>query len=244
MPRDRIRVLPYGYRPDVYYKCPPPDSAQEKTFRFLSVTSPHKREGLDVLLKAYARAFSSQDDTVLVIKLNYLPKGKNKPFEQPRLIALIDDFLSQKNAPRISLIDSFLSETEMATLYRSASCFVSATRGEGFGMAFLEALACGLPIIVTGWGGHLDFISSKNARLIKYQLVKAKEIQYDCQDAGAVIAEPDLVDLVDHMRAVYDERESVVTPKTDEDQTDLKAYRWTCIAQRFIDIVRWNRGGA
>jgi glycosyltransferase involved in cell wall biosynthesis len=238
LPSDRTRVLPYGYRPDTYYKNPPSVSARRETFRFLSVASPHKREGLDILLKAYARAFSACDDTVLVIKLNYLPKTKSKPFEQPELMRLIDDFRSQKDAPKISLIDSFLSETEMADLYRSASYFVSATRGEGFGMAFLEALACGLSIIVTGWGGHLDFLSSKNARLVKYRLVKANQIQYDCQDTRALIAEPDLADLADHMRSVYDERQSGTTPKTDNRDSVLEGYTWTRIAQRFIDMIQ------
>ena len=103
-------------------------------------------------------------------------------------------------------------------------------------MAFLEALACGLPMIVTGWGGHLDFLNSKNARLVAYRLVQAKEIQYDCQDARALIAEPDLADLVHHMRSTYEERESGYLSKID-DESDLEAYTWTRIAQRFIEVV-------
>ncbi len=241
LPAERIFVLPYGYRPDTYYKNPSSFLTQEGNFRFLSVASPHKREGLDILLKAYARAFSAQDDTVLIIKLNYIPTTKSKPFEQPELIGLIDDFRSRKDAPEIRLIDSFLSETAMANLYRSASCFVSATRGEGFGMAFLEALACGLPIIVTGWGGHLDFLSSKNARLVKYRLVRAKEVQYDCQDASALIADPELEDLVCHMRSVYEERRSGIIPKIENDESVLLEYRWTRIAQRFIETVGVHR---
>ena len=236
MSADNLFVLPYGYRPEIYHKNPPSISGCRDTFRFLSVASPHKREGLDVLLKAYASAFTARDETELVIKLNYLPKTKSKPFEQPKLVALVDDLQSRKNAPKIQLIDAFLSETEMANLYRSASCFVSATRGEGFGMAFLEALACGLPMIATGWGGHLDFLNSNNARLVAYRLVQAKEIQYDCQDAQALIAEPDPADLVHHMRSTYKERESGSRSKKD-DESDLEAYTWTRIAQRFIEVV-------
>ncbi len=41
---------------------------------------------------------------------------------------------------------------EMVNLYRSANVFVMPSAGEGFGIAFLEAAACGLPVI----GGRFD----------------------------------------------------------------------------------------
>ncbi|MBN1654182.1 MAG: glycosyltransferase family 4 protein [Deltaproteobacteria bacterium] len=235
---DKTLVLPYGYRPDIYYKRASGDSPrEEKPYRFLTVASPHKREGLDVLLKAYAGAFSARDEVVLVIKLNYLPKARSKAFEQPELLRLIDDLKSRPDAPRISVLTRFLSENSLANLYRSASCFVSATRGEGFGMACLEALACGLPIIVTGWGGQLDFLSPENARLVRYHLRKAKEIQYDCQDAGALIAEPDLGDLAERMRAAFEERNFGATAQKEKQESELEAFTWRKIAERFVEIV-------
>jgi glycosyltransferase involved in cell wall biosynthesis len=45
----------------------------------------------------------------------------------------------------------------MGALLRSFDCYVLATRGEGWGMPIIEAMACGLPVIATEWSAHLDF---------------------------------------------------------------------------------------
>jgi glycosyltransferase involved in cell wall biosynthesis len=46
----------------------------------------------------------------------------------------------------------FISEAEKADHYRLADVFVMPGRGEGFGFVFLEALACGIPVV----GSKLD----------------------------------------------------------------------------------------
>lgn len=46
----------------------------------------------------------------------------------------------------------FVNEAEKADLYRLADVFVMPGRGEGFGFVFLEALACGVPVV----GSELD----------------------------------------------------------------------------------------
>jgi alpha-1,3-rhamnosyl/mannosyltransferase len=40
----------------------------------------------------------------------------------------------------------FVDERDLPGLYRGASCLVSATRYEGFGLPMLEAIACGTPV--------------------------------------------------------------------------------------------------
>jgi len=235
---DRIAVIPYGYRPDIYNRYAAALKLDtEKRFRFLTVSSPHKREGLEVLLQAYAQAFNAQDDVSLIIKVNYLPPLKTKPFEYRDLRGLIDTFKANKGNPEVVLIYTVLSEKEMAGLYKSCSCLVSATRGEGFGMAFLEAQACGLPVIVTGWGGHLDFLNTDNAMLVNYKLRPAREIQYDCQDTNAQVAEPDVFDMADKMRKAYLDQLSA-RDQVREKSDYLHQYTWKNLATRFIEQIQ------
>ena len=59
-----------------------------------------------------------------------------------------------------------LSEAEMAGLYSACDCLVHPFRGEGFGLPVVEAMACGLPVIVTGAGPALDYATDETAFLI------------------------------------------------------------------------------
>ena len=49
---------------------------------------------------------------------------------------------------------------------------VSITHGEGFGRPLLEATMVGLPVIASGWSGHLDFLSKSESMLIPGELKK------------------------------------------------------------------------
>ncbi len=90
----------------------------------------------------------------------------------------------------------------MGVLYRSADCFVLPTRGEGWGLPLLEAMACGLPVIATDWSAHRDFLSHEWAYPLPIDgLVpaRAKCPYYE----GARWAEPSHLALRRALRHVY-----------------------------------------
>lgn len=66
-------------------------------------------------------------------------------------------------------IHGFIADENLPNFYRSQDVFVLATREqknthqvEGFGLVFLEAQACGIPVIGTKTGGIEDAIDNKN----------------------------------------------------------------------------------
>jgi glycosyltransferase involved in cell wall biosynthesis len=51
-----------------------------------------------------------------------------------------------------------LPEAELCALYNAADLYMSTTGGEGFGLTLAESLACGVPVIATGWAAEVEVI--------------------------------------------------------------------------------------
>jgi glycosyltransferase involved in cell wall biosynthesis len=60
-----------------------------------------------------------------------------------------------------------ISEEDKFAALRASDLFVSTSQHEGFGLVYLEAMACGLPVICYDHGGQTDFLKDGlNGRLV------------------------------------------------------------------------------
>ena len=103
---------------------------------------------------------------------------------------------------RIEVLDTHLSPTALAEWYRGLDTFVNASAGEGFGLHLLEAMACGVPLISTTFGGVGAFFDSRVGYEVGYKLVEARNAIYRGRWANPNDSEPD----ESRMRQVHDDR--------------------------------------
>jgi glycosyltransferase involved in cell wall biosynthesis len=82
---------------------------------------------------------------------------------------------------------------------------VSLHRAEGLGLTMAEAMLLGKPTVATGYSGNLDFMTSDNSYLVRYDRV-AMDRDYPPYPAGCVWARPCEEHAAERMRHVYRNR--------------------------------------
>ena len=204
---EKLHVMPEGVDSGLFHPdCEGFDWPSVHGFRFLSNFDLLDRKGMKVLLKAYLSEFKANEDVCLVLKL----AQHGNPGADPE--ALLTHFveteggLRLEQAPPIILLKGFIPHLDMPRLYASADAYVLPSHGEGFGLPYIEALSCGLPVIATRWSGHLDFLHDGNSYLIDIEgLVPASpEVEFY---AGHQWAQPSVDHLRQLMRSIYSDRQ-------------------------------------
>ena len=130
-----------------------------KKFVFVSVLSWSHRKGYDVLLKAYLDEFTENDDVSLLIVSKYDGTDEDDANKYIEYMTVGD------HLPHVARCGRDVPEFEMPRLYKACDCFVLPSRGEGFGLPYVEASLCGLPIIATNHSGHTMFLKRDNSFL-------------------------------------------------------------------------------
>jgi len=204
-PKDKIVVVPHGVDLNVFNpQVSPMKINTNKKIKMLCIAEPHYRKQLDKLLNLYCKSFTSKDDICFVLKTKiFKPGDEIRGFEmdlKPKLLKLKKKYGS--SMPEIKVISSRLDN--IASLYTACDFFALMTASEGWGVPYLEALACGIPVIAPEHGGQLQFLNKKNSILTKCGTRKARnQEQYWKPHPKAIVGNPDEEAFSEAMQQVY-----------------------------------------
>ena len=82
--------------------------------------------------------------------------------------ARLEALAQQENLKSAVVFAGGIEKSELVDIYRTADLFVMPSTGEGFGIAFLEAAACGIPVIAGNQDGSVDaLLEGKLGSLVK-----------------------------------------------------------------------------
>lgn len=184
-----IEVVPEAYYKELLTDTKElPEIESLKTgFNFLTVgvltgKSPESdRKNLFYLIKWFVEEFSNDRNVGLIIKTN---QGRDTAVDKittTRLLKQVLKELGHKGRPKVYLLHGEMSREDMTSLYKSekVKAFISVTRGEGFGLPFLEAAASGLPVLATNWSAHTEFLNLGKWISFDYDLNDVHESKID-----------------------------------------------------------------
>ncbi|MEI6872422.1 MAG: glycosyltransferase family 4 protein, partial [Verrucomicrobiota bacterium] len=203
---ERIAVIPHGVDRKIF-RAP---SEQERAlgrsqlglapgdFAFLNVGGAFWNKGGDLLLRAFAHVRKLHPHVKLVVKDN---RGLyNRTTDH--LVSTVQEshpgLLTPDILQGVVVLPTALTMEQLRLLYGSTDTYVSPYRAEGFNLPVLEAMACGLKVIVTQGGATDDFFFPEVCTGIKSSFVDHKK--NNLQTKGDFL-EPDLEDLTNKMLA-------------------------------------------
>jgi glycosyltransferase involved in cell wall biosynthesis len=182
---NNIKIVPESFSDELFdnVKCP---VEFEEDFGILIVsqltgfTSEVDRKNIFNTIKAIREAFINNNNCTIILKTN---SSRNTAIDATIVRNVFEKFVSEncKSGPKIRIVHGNLSNAEMGSLYRhpKIKCFVSLTRGEGFGLPCLEAAACGLPVIATDWSAHTEYLNLGKWTKIPHQLINIPQNKVD-----------------------------------------------------------------
>lgn len=142
-----------------YY--PRKDKTNNKVITIVSVGNLLPIKGFDILIAAFEMLIKRKQN----IKLIIIGGGKGKKTLQQQI----------SNAGLSDNIKLFgrKSKAEIIQILSKSDVFTLASRAETFGVAYIEALMLGLPVVATKCGGPEDFVTETNGILVPVDDVKA-----------------------------------------------------------------------
>jgi glycosyltransferase involved in cell wall biosynthesis len=153
-PKKAIQVIPLPFHPPVIEKFDRAAAGYSRSdFLIVSIGRVVKRKSYDLLIRAL---FQIRDSKVKLLIIGDGPERQN--------LQNLTEYLGLRDRVKFS---GFISEKEKYGYLSKADLFALTSLHEGFGIVFMEAMHCGLPIVCTNNGGQTDFIiSGQNGLLL------------------------------------------------------------------------------
>jgi len=221
-----VEVYGHGIDKNAYSYLDRPVNREPYTFLHFCQLS--IRKGIDIVAKAFVEEFRGQNDVKLVVKNTY------------------PVFPIPYNLPNVVYIAATYTKEQMRDMMFNADCFVFPTRGEGFGLTPFEAMATGLPTIVTGWSGPADYIDKDDTLILDYDMVRSDDfnmlykdhLEYK-EDTG-YWAEPKFEQVRHYMRWCYENREKAKEMGKRAAERLARDWSWEKKVGELIGIINKN----
>lgn len=181
----------------------PPIDVHPSRFVFASINTWDWRKRPDLLLHAYLSAFTAADDVTLVLKTTprVVSWRTGGTIERDTWWQVMQIVRQYPDAADVMLVTDEWTDAEVGGLMQRADCYVSLTSVEGWGLGAFDAAAAGTPLIITGYGGQMEWLGNDHSGLVPFTIVPADHPDRSMFEAGMTWALADVDAAVDLMRS-------------------------------------------
>jgi glycosyltransferase involved in cell wall biosynthesis len=116
----------------------------------------HQKKGLELLIHAFARVADRCPDAHLVLAGN----------GDRRYMETVTQMVNECGVASRSTITGWLEDDDKLAALADADLFVLPSLGENFGIAVVEAMACGLPVVISDKVGIWQDVAESEAGII------------------------------------------------------------------------------
>ena len=155
----QIGILPNTFDPDKFSPAPKPrfllkryglSPEQPVVLTIARLASAERYKGYDQVLRAFSAVRQKLPNA------RYLLGGRGQ--DRDRVLSLIRELKLKDHV----IMPGYIPEHELCAHYNLCDVFAMPSKGEGFGIVFLEALSCGKPVIAGNKDGSVDAVLNGN----------------------------------------------------------------------------------
>lgn len=230
--QSKIKVISHGVDASIFKQLN--NKEQNRPYTFFCNKgwrgTPQDRGGMQFLLKAFNDEFEKNENVRLIVKLNpaYLPQ--NIGIEQ----LLLPLKLEKDKSPILINKDPLSFET-LNKMYNEADCYIGCQMADAFDLPSAEAMACGLPVITTNYGGQVEHVPKDCGLLIEGDMVDVVE---DPQYEGVKWMQPRLDNIRKKMRYAFEHQNEMKKKGIKAKEFILNNFTWKHTAQKAINSLK------
>lgn len=175
-------------------------------FLFYSIFEWTDRKNPEGLLNAYWHEFQDNENVGLLIKTYF----RDFTLGNKRMIRHRIEQLKARSGltkfPPVFLYMDLMDRKHIQRLHQTGDVYVSAHRGEGWGVPQVQAAVAGRPMIATAYGGCHEYFTEDTAHLIDYAMVPLRGMDHSTAwySGDQNWAEPDVMKFRDALRWCYE----------------------------------------
>jgi glycosyltransferase involved in cell wall biosynthesis len=150
----------------------------EDHFVFYTIGRWGLRKAMPQLIEVFAREFGADDRVTLLVKTSATverapARSASEVGVHETAASIVAEAARETGRPAPQVLCIAADDSSGATIeaiHAAGDAYVSLTHGEGWGLGAFDAATLGKPVIITGWGGQLDYLGRAYPGLVRYEM--------------------------------------------------------------------------